>query len=309
MFRLDGALAIQQSLLIDRACVPLGNTGDVGHFLGLQICQHTNANFQSLGITLGQLPVNLAQQGRGKFLWTQALQGIQHGRLPKYLSQHRFFRHGRTHIVVAQAAASGLKPAGRIQVQLFLLLLFPGLTAFSGPFHFQFHGIHADLGLIGHTAAIDLPLHSTGQSADQFCGFLKVFDLLIIFSKIIFSGNGPQLIFHTVGRLLQQQPEAIRSKFLQEFIRVLGIPHLQHLHLQAGLFQNGNSPLGGVLACIVAVIDQHHLIGIAAEQIGAILRQGSAQGGHGTVKAVLMQGNGVHIALHQDQITKFAFLC
>ena len=38
------------------------------------------------------------------------------------------------------------------------------------------------------------------------------------------------------------------------------------------------------------------------------LGQGGAQRGHGAVEAVLVQGDGVHIALHQDQIAQLGLL-
>ena len=44
------------------------------------------------------------------------------------------------------------------------------------------------------------------------------------------------------------------------------------------------------------------------QQSRVILRQGGAQGGNGAVEAVLVQGNGVHVALHQDHVWMFGFL-
>ena len=39
-----------------------------------------------------------------------------------------------------------------------------------------------------------------------------------------------------------------------------------------------------------------------------LLGQGGAQRGHSAVEAILVQGNGIHIALHQDQIAKLGLL-
>ena len=75
-----------------------------------------------------------------------------------------------------------------------------------------------------------------------------------------------------------------------------------------GLLQNGDGPAGGPLSGLVAVVDQHHLVGVAGQQGSVLLGQGGAQGGHGAVKAILVQRHGVHIALHQDQVAKLTFL-
>ena len=95
---------------------------------------------------------------------------------------------------------------------------------------------------------------------------------------------------------------------MEEFIRVLGILQLQDFHLQSRLFQDGNGPLGGVLTGLVAVIDQHDLLGVAGHQGGLLLGQTGAQRGDGIVKSELVQGHHIHIALHQDQVIFFCFL-
>ena len=117
------------------------------------------------------------------------------------------------------------------------------------------------------------------------------------------------MIFHPVCAVLQQNPEFIRSKFLQILVRVLRIPHLQNLHLEPRLFKHGDGPLGGILPRLVAVINQDDLLCIPAQQKGMLFRQGRTQGRNRTVKAVLVQGNGIHIPLHQDHITQFCLFC
>ena len=120
--------------------------------------------------------------------------------------------------------------------------------------------------------------------------------------------NRAELVFHPVGGFLQQQAEAVSSEFLQKFVRVLGVPHLQDLDLQSGLFQHGDSSLGGILTGFIPVVNQHYLFGIAGKQRGVFLCQRGAQGRHRTVKAILMQRNRIHVALHQNHIAKLAFL-
>ena len=95
---------------------------------------------------------------------------------------------------------------------------------------------------------------------------------------------------------------------MEKFVGVLGILHLQNLHLQASLFQHGDGPLGGPLTGLVAVVDQDDLFGVPGQQGGVFLRQGGTKGCHGAVETVLVQGDGVHVALHQDQVRKFRFL-
>ena len=95
---------------------------------------------------------------------------------------------------------------------------------------------------------------------------------------------------------------------MQEFVRVLGVLHLQDLDLKARLFEHRDSSLGGTLAGLVAVVDQDHLFGVAGQKRRVLLRQGGAERRHGAVKTILMQGDGVHVALHQNEVRKFGLL-
>ena len=149
--------------------------------------------------------------------------------------------------------------------------------------------------------SIDFPLDRIGQAADKFRSFIDEPHLLFIFPNVILSGNGTQLIFHTVGGILQQQAEFFRAKFFQVFIRIFCILDLENLHLKSRLFQNRNSTLGGVLTGLITVIDQDDLVGVAGHESRLLFGQGGAQRCHRIVKAILMKGHHVNIAFHQNQ--------
>ena len=205
-------------------------------------------------------------------------------------------------------AALGLPGSGGGQVDVLLLPLFSGHTALKGLGNLQLHGIRADARRFRRPGAVDFPLNRPGKTADKIRGLGYKPDPFLIHGEIILFLNGPELILHPVGGFLQKEPELVRSELPQVFVRVLGIPHLQNLHLKPCLFQHGNGPLGGILARVVPVVDEHNLLRIPAQQRRVLLRQGGAQGGHRTVKAVLVQGNGIHIPLHQNQVAQLGFL-
>ena len=191
---------------------------------------------------------------------------------------------------------------------MLLLPLFSDHTALKSLGNLQLHGIRADARRFRRPGAVDFPLNRPGEAADKIGGLGNKPDPFLIHGEIILFLNGPELILHPVGGFLQKEPELVRSELPQVFVRVLGIPHLQNLHLKPCLFQHGNGPLGGILARVVPVVDEHNLLRIPAQQHRVLLRQGGAQGCHRAVKAVLVQGNGVHIPLHQNQVAQLGFL-
>ena len=63
------------------------------------------------------------------------------------------------------------------------------------------------------------------------------------------------------------------------------------------------------MPCLVRIVNQVHLLCVTAQKCGVLLGQAGAKRRHGAVKAVLVQGNGIHIPLHQNQVAQLAFLC
>ena len=94
---------------------------------------------------------------------------------------------------------------------------------------------------------------------------------------------------------------------MEEFVRVLGPLHPQNPDPEPGLLQHGNGPLGGALPGLVPVVDEDHPVGVPGQEGGVVLRQGRAQRGHGAVKAELVQGHGVHVPLHQNDLSGLGF--
>ena len=117
-----------------------------------------------------------------------------------------------------------------------------------------------------------------------------------------------QSVLHLVLRPVQQPLECLAPEFPDEFIRVLRPLHLQDPHVEAGLVQNGDGPLGGVDPGGVPVVGQDDLLGVAGDEAGMILGQRGTERGYGTVKARLVQGDGVHIPLRQNQSARLGAL-
>ena len=88
---------------------------------------------------------------------------------------------------------------------------------------------------------------------------------MVILPDVILAIDSIELIFDPVGRGFQQKLKLICAEFLQEFIRVFGIPDLQNFHLQASTLQNGDGALGGILTGLVAIVNENDLIGIAGQ--------------------------------------------
>ena len=113
---------------------------------------------------------------------------------------------------------------------------------------------------------------------------------------------------HGPGGALQQQLEPLGAEFLDELVRVLGAGDGEDPHLDAGILEHGHGPLGGGLARPVGIVAEHHGIGIAADELGLLLGQGGAQGGHGVIEAPLVEAHHVHIALAEDQLLPLGVL-
>ena len=182
----------------------------------------------------------------------------------------------------------GLQITLRCKAQPILLLFLPGKPSFSGSLHFTSHRIHADFCCLCHTSAIDLPLNWAVQRADQIGRLLQELNFLFIVLQIILFGNCSQLVFHPIAGLLKQQLETICSKLFQKLVRIFSVPHLQDLHLQAGLLKNRNGTLRGVLSRAVSIINQHNLIRISAEQSSPIFRQCSTKRSNRAIKSILV---------------------
>ena len=162
---------------------------------------------------------------------------------------------------------------------------------------------------MGGLGPINLPLHGVGQGGHQIGGLFEKFHPLVVGLQIVFAPQAVQPVEDVVFRLLQQEPEPVGTEFFQKFVRVLGPLHPQDLDLDAGLFQQIDGPAGSALSGLVAVVGDDHLLRIFGQQVGVFLRQAGAERRHGAVKAVLMQGDGVHIALGQDDAALLTLFC
>ena len=109
-----------------------------------------------------------------------------------------------------------------------------------------------------------------------------------------------QAVVHLVLAALQQLGEGLPAKTLDKLVRVLGALHPQYLYFQAGLFQQGDSPLGGRHSGPIAVIGDDGLLKIPGQQLGVLTGERGAQRGHSTVKACLVKGDSVHIPFGEN---------
>ena len=148
--------------------------------------------------------------------------------------------------------------------------------------------------------AIDLPLHRAGQGGEELGGLLEKAHLLAVVAQVVFFSDLLQAVVHLVFTLVQQTEKGVPSKLLDELIRVLGPRHPQDAHLHPGPLQQGDGPLGRRDTGSVPVVGNDGLGEVAGEQLGVLRGQGGAKRGHRAVKARLMEGDGIHIPLRQD---------
>ena len=117
------------------------------------------------------------------------------------------------------------------------------------------------------------------------------------------------MVFRLILGFIHQGAKCVGTVFFQKFIRILCSLHPQDPDAKTGFFQNGNGPAGRHLAGFVTVVGQNDLLGILGQEVGMFLRQCRAQGRHSAVEAVLVQGNGIHIALCEDDALFPALFC
>ena len=149
-------------------------------------------------------------------------------------------------------------------------------------------------------ARVNLPLHRAGEGGDQLSRLLKEADPLAVVVEVVLLLNLGQTVVHSILAVVHQPGKSVPAVGLDELVRVLGPGHPQHLHLQPRLLQDGDGPLGRRHPGPVSVIGDNGLLEVAGKQLAVFLRQGGAQRGHRVVKARLMEGDGVHIPLGQD---------
>ena len=110
-----------------------------------------------------------------------------------------------------------------------------------------------------------------------------------------------------VLRALDQFAEGVGPPGFDELVGVLGPLHLQNADPEVQAAEDADGPLGGLLPRAVAVVGDHHIVGIAGDQPGLFGGQARPQGGHGAVKAGLVQRYYIYIALCKQNISIFAF--
>ena len=123
---------------------------------------------------------------------------------------------------------------------------------------------------------------------------------MIVERQVIFALETVQPVFGLILAGIQQHLKALRAVFFQKLVRILCTLHAQDAHLNAGLFEHGDGAACGVLPGLVAVVGQNDLIGVFGEDVRVLLRQGRAERRDGAVEPVLVQRDGVHIALGQN---------
>ena len=96
---------------------------------------------------------------------------------------------------------------------------------------------------------------------------------------------------------------------LDKFIRVLRPGDAQHPDRESRASENVDRALCRILSGIVRIVADNDVFGIARQQPRLFLGQRRAERRHCTVKARLMQGDDIHIALSEQKIVAFCLFC
>ena len=108
--------------------------------------------------------------------------------------------------------------------------------------------------------------------------------------------------------LIQQPGKGLPAERLDILVRVLGPLHPQDLDLDARLLQDGDGTLGRRDPRPIAVVGDDRLLGKPGQKLGVVRGQGGAQRGHRAVEARLVQRDGVHVALREDDAPQLGAL-
>ena len=110
------------------------------------------------------------------------------------------------------------------------------------------------------------------------------------------------------GAVLFQRLKARRAPRADKVVRVHARGIVDDARAQARGFEDVQRPQRRLLPGGVAIVADPHLGGIALHQARLFLGQRRAQRGDHALHAVLAQGDGVHVALHQHQMAAGALL-
>ena len=110
----------------------------------------------------------------------------------------------------------------------------------------------------------------------------------VVSAQVVFGFELFQLEFRGVGGAVQQLAEPVAAIFFDELVRVLGALIAQYADLDGGVGEQRQAAVGGFLARLIGVVAEHHLIGVLAEQLDLVRRQGGTKGTDRRVKAGLV---------------------
>ena len=172
--------------------------------------------------------------------------------------------------VIAQGVGNILLPLFGLPLVSRILFLhqLPNFTADS----LLLHACHP-----AYLSKVNITLNLTVQLCKDFrrlCGkanpVLRIFE--IIFA--LYAGNFKGYIMHSIHQQLGKFRCAL---CLDKFIGILSVRHLCHLHMKAVFHQYGNGAKCGIGACLIAVIQQNHIIRKALQRSCMLLIEGCSQ--------------------------------
>ena len=183
----------------------------------------------------------------------------------------------------------------------------PGLS--NGPVQLGQNGRLGNVRLLRQPSGVDVPLgggHPPGQQAD---GLFDVIQPPGRAGHIVFFFDAGQLVLNGIACAVQQRLKPFPPVFLDVLIRVLRAGNVQHAHPDGALAEQLQAAGGGLLARLVRIVAEHHLVGVLAQQLHLLAGQRRAAGRHRRIKARLVQADHVHVALAEDIAAGGALFC
>ena len=109
------------------------------------------------------------------------------------------------------------------------------------------------------------------------------------------------MVFHDI------LSELISSMFASEGIGIVAIRQEHHFHVHALLKQHIGTPQCRLYACLVAIVEQHDVLGEAVQEVNLMFGESCARISHNILNATLVHGNDIGISLHHIDAVLFGY--
>ena len=158
-----------------------------------------------------------------------------------------------------------------------------------------------DLVLVRDLADVDLTLNGRTDIRKNVHTFFQVLDLSLVGGNIQPSPALVKLKLNRSPRLVKELFETQRAEFFYVLVRVFCSLHADNFRPHANLRKQIYRLVSGILPCAVRVVGNNYLLRILGHKPRLFLRKSRSEGRDNVLKARLIYGDNVHVALRKDK--------